>query len=304
MRPVPALEVLICTARRPTWLEALLRALADDPSRPSTGVGVVVVDNDPAASAASVLDAPWPFPIRTAHLAQPDIVGARNLAFALSEAPLLLLLDDDQLVAPGFFAALDTAWRARPHFAVGLRLGVVPRPEPGADPRYFAAPTPRVTPPHPVTRTEFATNGLLIERAALAALGAAPFDPRFGLTGGEDTELFLRLDRRGLRVAASSLAVTERVPRDRATLRHVLRGGLRTGYTDALIALREGQTRPAFAAELIAALALRASLAAASLALGARPGTSDLVSLARLAGKTLALSGLRWQPYRPREATR
>jgi hypothetical protein len=295
------LSVLVCTANRPTWLEALLRSLAEDPTRPGDLL-VCVVDNSPEGSAAPVLAKTWPFTLVHSHLGIPNIADARNEVLRLARSPLVLMLDDDQLVAPGFFLALERAWRARPAWSHGLRLGVVPRPEPGADPRFFAAPTTRLTAPHPVTRREFATNGLLLQRDALVGLGAAPFDSHFSLTGGEDTELFVRLAQRGTLIAwAPSVTVLERVPSHRATLSHMLKTGFRTGMTDAMIALRtEGRTRLGYGGEALKQLVAGSVMALAVPLTGTRPGPHELVQATRFFGKLFALAGGRWEPYRTR----
>lgn len=301
--PVTGLSVLVCTAHRPTWLAALLRSLADDPTRPPD-LTVCVVDNSPEASAAPVLGEPLPFALVHAHLPVPNIADARNTALRLASTPLVLLLDDDQLVEPGFFGALDHAWRARPSWSRGLRLGVSPRPEPAADPRFFAAPTTRLVAPHPVTRREFATNGLLIERMALLELGESPFDAHFSLTGGEDTELFVRLAQRGTLIAwTPSVSVLERVPAHRATLSHMLKTGFRTGMTDAMIALRsEGRTRLGYGGEALKQLVAGSVMALAVPLTGTRPGPHELVQATRFFGKLFALLGGRWEPYRFRRS--
>lgn len=293
------LSVLICTANRPAWLHALLRSIADDPTRPAD-LQLVVVDNSRDASAA-LLASDWPFPITHLHLAEPSIASARNLALAAAATDLALLLDDDQLVPPDFFAALARAWLGRPAWASGLRLGVLPAPEPDADPRFFAAPATRLPIGHPVTRREFATNGLLLTRPAFAALGMAPFDPYFGLTGGEDTEFFVRLSRLGFRFAfRPDVTVIERIAAPRATLWHLLRTGFRTGMTDAMIARRsEGKTTLEYATDALQQLTYGVVFASTSTALGQSPKPTDLMQVTRFFGKAFALCGGRWEPYRP-----
>ncbi len=298
------LTILICTAHRPAWLQALLRSIADDATR-SGDLRLIVVDNSHDASAAPVL-ADWPFPITRLHLDQPNIANARNLALAHVQTDVALFLDDDQLVPAHFFAALDNAWRGRPAWASGLRLGVRPTPEPGADLRFCAAPATHLPSAHPVTRKEFATNGLLLTRPAFTALGTAPFDPHFGLTGGEDTEFFVRLSRLGFRLAyRPDVAVLERISAPRATVLHLLKTGFRTGMTDAMIARRsEGRSTLAYAADALRQLANGVVLASTSTAIGRSPEPTDVMQVSRFFGKAFALFGGRWEPYRPSQSRR
>ena len=335
------LTVLICTAHRPARLQALLRSIADDQTRP-TDLQLIVVDNSHDASAAPVLT-DCPFPINGVHLLKPNIADARNLALAHVQTDVALFLDDDQLVPPDFFAALDHAWRGRPAWASGLRLGVQPAPEPGADPRFAAAGVTLLPAAHPVTRKEFATNGVLLTspcvsaphrhenawrpigslgrafpplprerggrpsrrlpltRPAFTALGTAPFDPCFGLTGGEDTEFFVRLSRLGYRLTyRPDVVALERIPAARATVLHLLKTGFRTGMTDAMIACRsEGQSTLDYALDALKHLANGVVLASTSSAIGRSPEPTDVMQVSRFFGKAFALLGGRWEPYRP-----
>jgi len=60
--------------------------------------------------------------------------------------------------------------------------------------------------------------------------GDSPFDPALGRTGGEDTDLFERLHRRGARLVLSQEAwVEEFVPADRLRTRWLVRRAFLTG---------------------------------------------------------------------------
>ncbi|MBL8783667.1 MAG: glycosyltransferase [Deltaproteobacteria bacterium] len=296
--PTPALSVLVCTARRSAWLGDLLDDLARDTvDRPS--LEVIIVDNDPLGSARDVVvgrDAP--FELRYDALPEPGIAGARNRSLALARADRVLFLDDDQAIDPGFFAGLESAWRRRPHGFIGVRPRVLPRHEPGADPRFHATPSSSRQPMQPVTRLEFATNGVMLERAALLALGSAPFDRFFDLSGAEDTDLFVRLTRRGGRIAwCPEVVVWERIPPERASLAHLYRYDFRVGVTGALLARRTlGASTGAELAEVAAKLAwiaLKVGLAPTRV----RP-TAVVSQLVRVAGQAYGALDGRYEPYR------
>jgi succinoglycan biosynthesis protein ExoM len=84
------------------------------------------------------------------------------------------------------------------------------------------------------------TGNALVRRQPLMAL-AGPFDEQYDLTGGEDTDLFVRLVAAGLRfVAVDSALVYEHVPLARTNVRWLLQrrflagvGGARVDYTGA-----------------------------------------------------------------------
>jgi len=295
---MPDLSVLICSARRPAWLEALVASIAADAEgRPA--LELVIVDNDPAASALPVLErlARGPLTLVHRHLPEPNIARARNLALALARAPRVLFLDDDQLVRRGFFAALEEAWRKKPHWAVGLRCRVAylddldaPLPPPGAY---------HVPPGYPIDRERFGSGGLMIARAALLALGAAPFDPAFGLSGGEDTELLRRLDERRLKVVwRPEVSLIERRSTRRGPLQR-LRRAFGVGVIQMRIVLRHDGV--AHRPRQIAGRVLHAS--ARSLLRLVRPrrypgSRAEPVEFARLLGELFVLAGGRWEPYR------
>lgn len=298
--PSPELSILICTARRTRWLAELLRELAtDEAGRP--GVEVVVVDNDPEGTARGTVEEAAGHAgceVRYEHWPRPGIAGARNRCVALARAERVLFLDDDQAIDPGFFAALERAWRRRPHGSIGVRPRVLPRHEPGADPRFAAVPRSARGPMATCSRLEFATNGVMLERQALLALGSAPFDPRFDLSGGEDTDLFVRLEQRGARVAwCPEVIVWERVPPARATRRYLLRHELRIGLTEATIAKR---TLGASTVEVLAEAAAKLGWLAVKTALRVGQNEAPYHALARVVGQVYGALGGRFEAYRPK----
>jgi len=299
--PTPDLSILICTARRARWLAELLDELARD-AVGRAQVEVIVVDNDPAGSARDAVEACSPggaLQVRYDHWPRPGIAGARNRCVALARAERVLFLDDDQAIDPGFFAALERAWRRRPHGFIGVRPRVVARHEAGADPRYGAVPRSGRGPMQACTRLEFATNGVMMERAALTALGAAPFDPYFDLSGGEDTDLFVRLHRRGANIAwCPEVVVWERVPPARATFRYLLRHELRIGFTGATIARR---TLGSSAGEVLADAAKKLGWLAAKQALRVGSVEGRCYELTRVVGQVYGALGGRFEPYRHKQ---
>ena len=90
-------------------------------------------------------------------------------------------------------------------------------------------------------------NALLRRDRCLAA--AAPFDPRLGLSGGEDTVFLARLREQGRRtVWCAEAAVTEVIPQDKLATAYLLRRAFRMGQTTAF--LPSALARPRWSAVL------------------------------------------------------
>ena len=73
------------------------------------------------------------------------------------------------------------------------------------------------------TEIPFARTGNLLLDARFLKSSGLQFDERFGLSGGEDTLLTLKLKQLGARIVwADGAPVRESVPRNRATARYIL----------------------------------------------------------------------------------
>lgn len=249
----PELSIIVCTLRREAFLRALLDALTTQ-----TGAlpryEIVVVDNDPAGSAR-----PWvaaftggsASALGYEHEARPGVSHARNRGVACARGEALLFLDDDQRVADEFVAALWSAWSRRPLPLCGLRLALEEHFEAGVRASQGAARhlgRARVPDYAPVDRASFGTGGLIVERHVLAS-EATPFRPELGLSGGEDTDLFLRLSERGYAFGhLTSVSVGERVTTQRVGVSYLVRRQIRSGGLDAALdrdAARRTRTRDA-----------------------------------------------------------
>ncbi|GEO80602.1 glycosyltransferase family 2 protein [Pararhodospirillum oryzae] len=247
----PLVSVLIPTFRRPTWLRRALLAVAAQSGPDPERVEIVVVDNDPNASAQRVLAAlapSWQGPaLISVHERRPGISAARNTAVALARGPCLVFLDDDQWPEPGWLRALlethDTS-------GAGIVFGPVV-PHLGAD---------ETDPLRPLLARYFGRTFALEEGASLTGRGMAlglrnslldrrrlrlpdpPFDPDLGRTGGEDSVLIRRLIAQGARLAWSPGAVVnESVPRPRCTVTYVRRRRFRDGQAHILAGVRLGR---------------------------------------------------------------
>lgn len=235
--PFPRVLVAVLTYRRPSGLAAVLPALVEQLRDADLAGAVLVVDNDPDASAREAVAAWSPCGVIYAHEPRPGIAAARNRALAAAAtADAIVFIDDDEVPAAGWLRALVGYWRATGVTAVaGPVLSVFSGP---VDPwilagEFFARPRRRTG----TTLGGAATNNLLLDVRRLRALGLR-FDDAFGLTGGSDTMLTHALVKRGERIVWCDEAVVEEsVPPERTTRRWVLRRHLRAGNVWSRVAL-------------------------------------------------------------------
>lgn len=308
-------SVCVCTFRRPTLLLALLDALVAQQGAGS--FEVVVVDNDRAGSAAPALaEARRRHPrLRLRDFVEPEqnIALARNRVVHEARGSWLAFIDDDEQPGPRWLATLRAAQKR--HRADAVLGPVVPR-LPDDAPAWLARGRFHERPRHPtgtaVPTDELRTGNLLIRRALLgptptkpAAHGSieGPFDRRYGLTGGEDTEALSRLLASGARfVWCDEAEVSEAVPRERATLRYLARRSFAGGHGHARWMLRRLGSRA------VPRLVVRGAgaLGLAALALGWPPGWRQgwlwLARWTRIGagglGKLAGLSRVDFQSYR------
>ena len=278
------LTIAMLTYRRNEYLAQVIPQLlkqADDVSGPDATAGVLIVDNDPQAGARAVVEAARaalgsdpaesPEPLGEddsavsaltsrlvyVHEPEPGIVAGRNRA--LSEArgsDALVFIDDDEIPSPGWLASLVSTWRSQECAAV---TGPTP-------PTFEVTPSPWVTASGAFDSWEAAdgaqvrsadTGNLLLDLGVVERLGLR-FDPRYGLTGGEDSLFTRQLTRAGgvIRFAAGAV-VTKRVPAARATRAWVLERSLRSGSSWARVRIDTVAPADGSAAGVLARLGLR-----------------------------------------------
>ena len=264
------LTIAMLTYRRNDYLAQVipeLLAQADDVCDAQTTVSVLIVDNDPQAGARAVVeaaraalageqpqtaeppeqavlsepsgsadsDAAATSRLVYVHEPEPGIVAGRNRALSQAHgSDALVFIDDDEIPSPGWLKALVSTWRAQgcaavtgptpPTFEVDPSAWVVAS---GAFDSWEAADGAQVR--------SADTGNLLLDLAVVEDLGLR-FDPRYGLTGGEDSLFTRQLTRAGgvIRFAAGAV-VTKRVPAARARRTWVLERSLRSGSSWARV---------------------------------------------------------------------
>ncbi|MEZ5862925.1 MAG: glycosyltransferase [Geminicoccaceae bacterium] len=237
--------IAIVTRDRPAGLARLLDALRHC-RLPTPLCTVLVVDNDPARSAAPVVAAcaaGHPLALDYLHEPRPGVVFARNAALDHARGTRLAFIDDDEEPDPGWLAGLAAAMDAGAAQAVsGPVRPIFARPMPAWFGEAYAL--CYVRPPANGSLSELMAGNLLLDRPFLARHGLR-FPAALATHGAEDTALSaLLLDAGGRLAWAADAVVREHIPAERLRLAWLLARWYRYGMSDVRIRLLD-QASPA-----------------------------------------------------------
>ncbi len=193
-------SIVVPTYRKLAILRETLASLEDEPA--DRFEVVVASDGSPDATPAFLRAYRPPFPFTPVILEQNvGRAAARNAALERARHEIVIFLDDDMRVAPGFVAAHLAYHAAAPAEHRGGVGDVDERPEVRATPigRYMSTRgAHKVRDRAPLPWRYFTSNNASVRRDDLLAVGG--FDARYRAYGFEDTDLGLRLEReRGVR---------------------------------------------------------------------------------------------------------
>ena len=296
------ISVCISTYRRAERLALLLQDLKQQVRLPDE---VVIVDNDPQLSAQAVVEqAAAGAAFLLSYEVQPlkNISLTRNRSVALAQGEWLAFLDDDERVSARWLQQLHAAALAFGADGVlGPVLPVLPDGAPGwiRKGRFYDWPRHQSGGLVPLNHLRF---GNVLLRASL--LDPEPFDPAYGLTGGEDGDLLSRLAQGGARIVwCDEAAVQEPVESARLSLRWLMRRSLRGGQDFARHSLA-GRYRPFGRGQraLLLGRAVVQLLAAAALSLfswplGRERATFWLLKACANLGKLSTFCGWHYREY-------
>lgn len=290
-------KVVLCvpTFKRPVMLRRLLDAAAA--LKTDADLRILVADNDAETHAGfdlchAMTGYRWPL---TAVIAEKrGIAQVRNtlIEHALAtDARFIAMIDDDEWPEADWLDHfLASAHQTEADVLQGsILFGIGVGIEGHGDIRHASG---------PVAMLQGAGN-LLIRRAVLEEMAAPWFDPDFALSGGEDREFFVRLQRAGKRFAWSDEARAHGdIPDTRDNLGWLLRRAYSVGNSDMRVLLKHGLGAGGVAIELAKILASVLLSPLAALALAASPRRAvPLQKLFRAAGKFSALLGARYNEY-------
>ena len=225
------ISICIATCQRPARLGALLDDLMLQSHVPRE---IVIVDNDAAGSARAVVDLRRALgstcPLLYAIQPLRNISLTRNSTVALATGEWLAFIDDDERAPPNWLAELAaTVTRYSADGATGPVAPRVPEDAPAWIRRgrfydWARMPTGMTV---PLNKLRF---GNVLLRGSLLRTTSTPFDPAYGLTGGEDGDLLMRLVQRGAVIVwCDEGFVLEPVELSRLSLRWLWLRSLRGG---------------------------------------------------------------------------
>lgn len=233
----PHISVCIPTFKRPLLLDWCLQAMQRQECR-GFSYSMVIVDNDLEESAREVVEgwrgcssAPLHYEVEPVQ----NISLARNRAVANARGDFIAFVDDDEFPEPNWLREMfDVCRRLAVHGVLGP---VIPLYE-GTPPKwlvksglcarkFFETGTG-------MNNLRYMRSGNLLFRRDIADGEAVLFDPRFGLTGGEDTDFFERMMRKGCQfVWCNEAVVHELVPKERQSRVYHLKRAMVRGLTAA-----------------------------------------------------------------------
>jgi len=227
------ISVCICTYKRPGLLANLLKKLQQQCTNGLFTYSAVIVDNDKNESAKDVVESlkrKSSFDIDYFVEPEQNISLARNKAVGIARGNFIALIDDDEYPGPNW---LLNYYKTLTSISADGALGPVVPYYPAGIPEWIikskiwekrSRKTGAV-----LNWPETRTSNVFLNRSILDDQ-AQPFDPKFGLTGGEDQDFFKRMMNNGRRFAwCNEAEVHEVVPSERWKRRFYLKKYLQMG---------------------------------------------------------------------------
>jgi len=227
------ISVCVCTYKRPQLLDNLLRNLLTLNTEGLFEYSIIVVDNDLEESAKEIVS----FyrnnkKIKIEYFVEKtkNISLARNKAIEKSSGNLVAFIDDDEYPDERWLLELVKTYNR--FSCVGVSGPVFPvfqgnPPEWFKKIKYYNFGRDKKT--GLVIKDSFHTGSALISKEIFYSKGNY-FDPFFGITGGEDTDFFLRMRKNGYNfIWCAEAKVYAFFPFDRCRISWLLKRFLRCG---------------------------------------------------------------------------
>ncbi len=232
MMPGHSVDVCICTYQRENLISTLESIAVQDLSE-DVFLRIIVADNDQQPSAAAIVAGfveKATIPVQYVHAPSRNISIARNACLDLATADWLAFIDDDEIAAPDWLALLLRKAETQTLTAVF-----------GPSHARYDENTPEwmrkkgFHSNHPKTRNGIVETGHTCN-ALVRRTDPAVVNERFliskGVTGGEDTEYFFRIGRKGGRFGICEQAIVyENVDSVRLSFRWLAQRKFRYGQS-------------------------------------------------------------------------
>jgi succinoglycan biosynthesis protein ExoM len=191
----PKLDISVCIAtfRRPSSLARLLNGLQGIDGTKECAIEIVVVDNDAAQTAKQIVEEFQQSLPSLYYFVEPrqNIALARNRAVESAQGEWIAFIDDDEIPSKNWLMAYWVMLRQSPGDGYfGPVLPILEQPAPSWLDKDVFFGRSRYPTGTKLQYTQTRTTNALIKSSLFDTF---KFDPRFGLTGSSDTELFARM---------------------------------------------------------------------------------------------------------------
>jgi len=232
VKEVMLISVCMCTYRRSHVVETL-KSLDQQVLPDGVELEVVVVDNDESAFARNLVlnqAKEMAVPVVYAQETAKNIAKARNKTIANASGEWLAFIDDDEVADSQWIKHLLVTAEA---FEADVVFGRVISLYPENTPEWIikSGAFDRIIRQTGSVVSSGGAGSTLVRRSSLES-GCFNFSEAYGLTGGEDSELFNRMHNSGYKlVYCSDAFVSEEVERNRLNAKYILKRSYRVGQT-------------------------------------------------------------------------
>jgi succinoglycan biosynthesis protein ExoM len=232
-----SVDICIATYKRPELLVKLLESLVVQTIINTIKLKIIIIDNDSEKSAAAIVlnffadkNDDYIYDVQP----EKNIALTRNKALEHANAEYIAFIDDDEWAATDW---LETLLQASINYHADVVFGSVIYQLPSDAPSWvhkggFFTKSTVIT---GELRQHGASNNTLINNTSKNKLSLM-FNPEYGLTGGEDTEMFYRLFLSGAKlISCKEALVYEAVTPERMTVSWLIKRAYRSGQVYAKI---------------------------------------------------------------------
>ena len=227
----PEINVCIVTYKRPISLRKLLKSLGNQQTEGRFTYNIIIVDNDVAGSSSAIVKEFEAGGHDIVYEIEPvqNICLARNRCLSQAGGDFIATIDDDERAEPDW---LLNIYKTMITYEADVVMGPAVRIFPENTPEYIQR-NPcfnALNPPTGATEKFIYSTANCLIRGELLQTMETPFNPDFGLTGGDDSVLFEQLKRGKCKfVWCREAPVYETINASRANILWLLRRMFRNG---------------------------------------------------------------------------